>query len=375
MGGNASTMSSKSTTNVTNDFMQSMSTEISNSNSAEALLEQKLNFHANNMRALNGCRISIGQDMTGTVGATLEAVADLTAEQSSAMSTAISNSQKAALSQENSGFPTGTTNESEINLEIETNVSNSLSQSISSSLENMNYSKAEGSQEMNIYMNGLYCDGSSIEIDQNQFMEVVSENIAETVSDSVQAGSAVTEVINKQVAEVKQVNDGLSMSGSGGSSSSSCIVSIAAIGAAVLFSTATSEGGAGPAAARMRGGSEPGGLNIGVGLVIFLIGFVILGLITGIIYKYLPSDPCPTETECSEAWDDFHGGDGGEPDTLRVFHNCRMKHRINGVKPGSAGTPKFNPRCETHCAFVEREEETDGLESNPLKGLFCLDLL
>jgi hypothetical protein len=116
-------------------------------------------------------------------------------------------------------------------------------------------------------------------------------------------------------------------------------------------------------------------LNIGVGLVIFLIGIVILGVITGIYYRYLPSNPCPTEEDCSEAWDEYKAASTiDRTDALRVFHNCRMRHRINDPKP-DATLNQFKPTCETHCAFIKREEENPQLASNPLEGLICLDLL
>ena len=46
MGGNESTMKNKTTTNVANNFMQSMSTEISNRNEAELDMTQTLTFRA-----------------------------------------------------------------------------------------------------------------------------------------------------------------------------------------------------------------------------------------------------------------------------------------------------------------------------------------
>ena len=57
------------------------------------------------------------------------------------------------------------------------------------------------------------CDvkGSNILINQNQALEVVAENLAETINDSVQAGEAVTEVVNEQTQSVKQTNEGVSV--------------------------------------------------------------------------------------------------------------------------------------------------------------------
>ena len=69
-------------------------------------------------------------------------------------------------------------------------------------------------QEATIDLTGLYCDGGEIKIDQKQTLKVVAENLGETVADTVQANSAVSEVTNKQTASVKQSNEGLSMSGS-----------------------------------------------------------------------------------------------------------------------------------------------------------------
>jgi hypothetical protein len=105
-----------------------------------------------------------------------------------------------------------------------------------------------------------------------------------------------------------------------------------------------------------------------MGIVFGIIagGLVIMGLITGLIYIYLPKFPCPEEEECSAAWDKIKSE--GDPEQLHIFHNCRIRHRAKGIKP-----EKFRPRCETYCAFAKREGETAGRKSNPLEWLFCLE--
>ena len=185
----------------------------------------------------------------------------------------------------------GTSNESDVENEITTNVENNLEMSISKTIKNMNYSKGSADQEATIDLYGMSCDGSNIKIDQNQVLEVVAENLSETVADSVQSGAAVTKAVNKQTQEVKQTNTGISASGSGGSSSSffssgGLILLIA--GGALLSGVVGGSGDEG-GYEEMGGGSDgtlpdEGGFNwtiaiVGFGVlivVIVLMGFAIL---------------------------------------------------------------------------------------------------
>ena len=58
MGGNESTMKNKNTTNVTNNFMQKISTDIENSNSAELDMNQTLTFRAP-FATMKNCSLTI----------------------------------------------------------------------------------------------------------------------------------------------------------------------------------------------------------------------------------------------------------------------------------------------------------------------------
>ena len=79
MGGNESTMKNKSTTNVTNDFMQKISTDVENRNEAELNLDQTLTFRAP-FATMKNCSLRIDQNQKGTLRATMDAMASMTTE-------------------------------------------------------------------------------------------------------------------------------------------------------------------------------------------------------------------------------------------------------------------------------------------------------
>ena len=63
---NESTMKNKTTTNVANNFMQSMSTEISNRNEAELDMTQTLTFRSP-FAKMKDCNLRIEQNQKGTL--------------------------------------------------------------------------------------------------------------------------------------------------------------------------------------------------------------------------------------------------------------------------------------------------------------------
>ena len=375
MGGNESTMKNTSTTNVTNDFMQKISTDIENSNSAELDMNQKLTFRAP-FATMKECSLRIEQNQKGTLRATMDAMADLSEEQKAELSADIANAQSQALEQANSGLNLGSENESNVENEITTNVTNNLEMSVEKTLSNMNFAKGSTQQEATIDLWGMQCEGSNIVINQNQALEVVAENLAETINDVVQSGEAVTKVVNEQTQSVKQTNEGVGASGSGGSSSSclSVILSAVLAGAAPMIQEAMNKkkGGFGGGA----GMTEPlvgpkKGVNKGMIAGILIAGTAILLLIGAIVQLNTPEFPCPSEEECNTAWDEIKAAAPRVPaDLLRKYHNCRIRHRAKGIKP-----ELFRPRCETYCAYLEREASTPGIKPNPLRSLYCLNLL
>ena len=367
---NSTTMKSKSTTNVTNNFMQSMNTDVKNSNSAELDMTQTLTFKAP-FATMKDCNLTIEQNQKGTLRATMDAMANLTEEQTVNLAAEISNAQESALEQSNSGLAiTPSDNEATVDQEIENNVTNNLTMAINKTFENMNYATGSQVQDATIDLYGMQCEGSNILINQNQALEVVAENLAETIADSVQSGEAVTKVKNEQTAKVKQSNSGVGASGSSGSSSSCISVIVLGVGAAVASGAIPMPEGGG----FKRGGSEPnpvsaeGGMNKGMLIGILVVGFAVLALISFLIYYYTPEVPCPGEEDCNKAWDEIKASKPRVPaELLRKYHNCRIRHRARGIKPEF-----FRPNCESYCAHATRESTTPGLPSNPLTWLFCL---
>ena len=119
---NSTTMTNKTTTNVVNDFMQSISTDIENNNEAEMNMDQTLTFKMP-FASMKDCNISIEQNQKGTLRATMDAMATLKDEQKAELAADIANAQSQALEQANSGVSvTPSENEANVHNEITTNV-------------------------------------------------------------------------------------------------------------------------------------------------------------------------------------------------------------------------------------------------------------
>jgi len=371
---NSSTMKNTSTTNITNDFMQSVSMDIENRNEAELSMTQELEVIAPGMVLSDNCAVNINQAQVGTLTSSLDAMSDLTTEQKAELSADISNAQSQALEQANEDLAVlPQSNESDIENEITTNVTNSLETSIDKTFANLNFASGDATQKARIEMPGLMCSGdASVSINQEQVLSIISENLAETITDVVQSGEAVTEVTNEQSQSVKQTNKGIGISASGSSGSSSSSIIISAVACAALLATgvaASAVGSSGPGKPSMPlpGKLKGGGMNMGALIGILVIGFALLVGLSYFVFTNTPQYPCPTEKECGKAWDEIKAAGMYPPgDLLRKYHNCRIGHRVNLEKP-----ELFRPRCETYCAYVERESENPQYPDNPLESLFC----
>ena len=181
----------------------------------------------------------------------------------------------------------GSSNESDVENEITTNVTNNLEMSVEKNLSNMILQKVVLNKKRQLIFGVCECEGSNIVINQNQALEVVAENLAETINDVVQSGEAVTKVVNEQTQSVKQTNEGWCLEvGESSSSCSSVILSAVLAGAAPMIQEAMEKkkgslgGGAGM--------TEPlvgpkKGVNKGVLIGVLLAGTAILLLILVIL--------------------------------------------------------------------------------------------
>lgn len=369
---NSTNMNNNTINDVTTDFLQSIETTVRNTNTAQALASQKLTVHAPNLQ-MDGCTLEVNQNQYGSVKSTLEVLSDLNEEQTATLSTQLMNAQTQALEQINEDLACCTENEADVENHIESILDTDLQMIIDKTFDNMNYASSDATQEGHISLKGLMCIDSDITINQNQTMELVAQNLSETLMDTLQEGESMIDLTNDQAAVVKQSNTGMGTSSSGSSCSCSVSIIAAAIGAAILGAGAKEEGGGGGG----RGGASTTqytkldgekSINWGVVMGILIMGFAILGIAAYIIRMYTPEHPCPSEEICEAAWNEIQAqGDAVDGRTLRKYHNCRIRHRAQGIKPR-----EFRPRCEGYCAYLTREAETPGIPPNPLKWLFCL---
>lgn len=378
---NSTTMTNETTNDVVNTYMQDIQTNVENSNTAEMSLTQELDFRMP-FSSIDNCDIFIGQTQKATMRSTMDAVASITTEQAAELETQIANAQSQALTQANEDLACCTSNEANTENEINNNVSNTVQTAVESTFSNMNYTSGTGVQTATIDLEGLSCVDSDLVITQNQAMDIVAQNLSETIADIVQDGEIVTDIVNEQTQVVTQKNTGMGMSSSG--SSSSCCVSI--IVSAVLGGLAAAsgqEGGALTETLNPKVSTDiklpdkiediPKEVNWKITALLATIGLIILGLIIYYVYSNTPKYVCPSEDDCSRGWDEMKAeAPAISGAILQKYHNCRIRHRARGIKPQN-----FRPTCETYCAYLEREESTPGMiKPNPfIKWLYCFNLM
>lgn len=374
---NEATVKNTLTNNVVNNFMQRMSTEISNSNDASMDLNQSLEFQMKDASMVR-CRLGIEQNQEGNLGSTLQAMSTLTSTQRAELATELANAQSQAIAQANSGLNLPLTeNSAELNNTITNNIETNIETNIEKTFSNMNFTSASATQAASIDLYGLQCKDSNILINQNQALDIVSENLAETVVDSLQDIDAVNGVTSDQSQEVTQKNEGFGSSATGGFVSvvSSSVMIVAGTVIWPFIKEKINEGmdsmDSGKQGSPLGGASADANDNgpnwVVIGCVLVLT-VVFISIFIWLKNTYTPINVCPSEDECSKIWDKIQNSNPGKRGVLlNDWQNCRIRHRINDAEKPA----KFRPHCESYCSFVKKQEEKPGGKPNPLKELFC----
>ena len=182
---------------------------------------------------------------------------------------------------------------------------------------------------------------------------------------------------------MSQANEGLSASGSSGSSSSIVIVA-GIIGLAAKLMPMEDEEGGGSGVPEDPGVSEGeqggGGGFLGMPWSILVVGLIAIAATVYILWilydKYIPKLPCPTLEDCEEGWTKLNDQVMKDPQDYITYENCRFSHLsrdrttpehvVQLIKPAV-----FRPRCETYCGLTHTLQEKHGI-TNPFQGLLCI---
>jgi hypothetical protein len=367
---NESTTKNTVVTEAINDFTQEIRTELKNSNRATSTASQKLAVNIDYGRMLR-CKLTVDQDQEVELRATMDAMTELDDTQTAELVTLITNAQQTAIEQANAALNVpGTENESDLDNEVRNKVENNLTMSINKTFENMNYTKSDAVQEAYIDLWGLACKDSSILIDQNQVIKVFSENLSETISDTIQSGEITTDIHNEQSQDVKQKNEGFGASGSASLMSLFILSGIITVITAVISKVGGGDGEDPWAGTKYEkiGGAKKGGYRWNLIIGMLVVSLLIIGIMKYFIEKYRPIHECPSEETCSKAWDEVRQkGPRARADYYQKYHNCRLRHRIEDTEKPA----KFRPHCESYCSHAKREAETPGYGKNPLEWYWC----
>lgn len=411
MGGeNEVSNTNKQTTDVITNSLSSISNDLTNEIKQDVTAVQKMNIEAGNI-TLSGegteCNIEATQDMAVGVHGVLSAVTKLDSAQMAELSTKVSNSQSQQLEQVNKKLNLGNSNKAEVDNEIKTHIESNMESIVSNSITNMNMTTVSTAQENIVKLGDITAmDGAkcNFKFNQNMALDIVSEQISDQTSTSLQSLKSYSDVANKQSTAISQLNEGIEPMASSGSSGSSCIISVIAIVGGGLLPLLKPKGGDEPKMEQqqydaelnyeMGGGAPPkrrkmkykkkqrgGGIEMTPAKIgILLLCAILLFFLGYYVYTYWNTQPkhlAPSEEDCSKNWDETIKISNWGLRKSKFIENCRMEHHFcatdnydeNGNitckkgEPSKKGQPgydengkpiKFGPRAETLCAWAKR---------------------
>jgi hypothetical protein len=411
-GENEISNTNKQTTNVITESLSSISNDLTNEIRQDVTASQKMTINAGNI-TLSGegteCNITATQDMAVGVHGVLSAVTSLDSTQMAELATKVANSQSQQLEQVNKKLNLGNSNKAKVDNDITTHIQNEMTSIVNNSIKNMNMTTVSTSQENIIKLGDITAmDGAkcNLEFNQNMALDIVSEQMSDQVTSSLQSLKTYTDVSNKQSTAISQLNEGIEPMASSGSSCGSCIISVIAIVAGGLLPALIPSGGNEGRAQmdnsnldadlnyEMGGGAPPkrrkmkynkkqsgGGFEMTPGKIMILLICAILLFFFGFyVYTYWSTQPkhlTPSEKDCSKNWDETIKISSWALRKTKFIENCRMEHHFcatdrsdengneickkgeasNKGQPGYDANGKpllFGPRSETLCAWAKR---------------------
>ena len=414
-GENEVSNSNKQTTDVITNSLSSISNDLTNEIRQDVTAVQKMNIEAGDI-TLSGegteCSIKATQDMAIGVHSVLSAVTKLDSAQMAELSAKVSNSQSQQIEQVNKKLNLGNSNKANVDNEIKTHIESNMESIVSNSIKNMNMTTVSTAQENVVKLGDITAmDGAkcNFEFNQNMALDIVSEQMSDQTSTSLQSLKSYSDITNKQTTAISQLNEGIEPMASSGSSCGSCIISVIAIVAGGLLPLLKPGGDSEESAAEMEmenqqldaelnyemgGGAPPkrrkmkykkkqrgGGIKMTPAKIGILVLCAILLFFLGYyVYTYWSTQPkhlAPSEEDCSKNWDETIKISNWGIRKSKFIENCRMEHHFcatdnyddNGNitckkgEPSNKGQPgydengkpiKFGPRAETLCAWAKR---------------------
>lgn len=411
-GENEISNTNKQTTDVITNSLSSISNDLTNEIRQDVTASQKMTIDAGNITLTGAgteCNINSTQDMAVGVHGVLSAVTRLDSSQMAELAAKVSNSQSQQLEQVNKKLNLGNSNKAEVDNEIKTHIESNMESIVSNSIKNMNMTTVSTSQENIVKLGDITAmDGAkcNLEFNQNMALDIVSKQMSDQVSSSLQSLKSYSDVANKQSTAISQLNEGIEPMASFGSSCGSCIISVIAIVAGGLLPALIPSGGNEGQAEmnsqeldaelnyEMGGGAPPkkrkikynkkqsgGGFEMTPGKIMILLICAILLFFFGFyVYTYWSTQPkhlAPSEKDCSKNWDETIKISSWAIRKTKFIENCRMEHHFcatdrsdeNGNQICKKGEPskkgqvgydangkpiKFGPRAETLCAWAKR---------------------
>ena len=411
-GENEISNTNKQTTNVITESLSSISNDLTNEIRQDVAASQVMRIDAGNI-TLTGegteCNIDANQDMAVGVHGVLSAVTSLDSTQMAELATKVANSQSQQLEQVNKKLNLGNSNKAKVDNDITTHIQNEMTSIVNNSIKNMNMTTVSTSQKNTIKLGDITAmDGAkcNFEFNQNMALDIVSEQMSDQVTSSLQSLKTYTDVANEQSTAISQLNEGIEPMASSGSSCGSCIISVIAIVAGGLLPAFIPSGGNKGSAQmdnrnldadlnyEMGGGAPPkrrkmkynkkqsgGGFEMTpVKIIILIICAILLFFFGFYVYTYWSTQPkhlTPSEKDCSKNWDETIKISNWTLRKTKFIENCRMEHHFcatdrsdengneickkgeasNKGQPGYDANGKpllFGPRSETLCAWAKR---------------------
>lgn len=413
--------SHKTTTNSVLNSLREITNELTNSVEQRMTGVQKIDLEMGNITLTDGasCSITAEQTMNLKAHSRLTAITELNNEQIATLTEKISNEQESMIEQMNENMSIfSQSNESTTHKEIYNHLEANMTDLVRNSINNTQLTQIDGTQEIKWKMEDVYLSGEGTNCDftltQNMALEMVSEQLSDSIVSSLQSLEIYRDVTNTQRDEISQTNSGIDPFASLGSVASSCVPCLLALFVGGIFPLLSGGGeedfqewddgfseeiysddmyyGGGKKKKPKKkvgggksGKSEKSPLNWPILIICLLSGILILFMVlTYEDQKPQASGACPSEETCSKNWDKIVDLPLSKR-KLVMIENCRLEHHFwkntgthtdeNGNKvTHSVGDinvqgekvkdkkgrwkPKyFGPYCETNCSWTLRRKD------------------
>jgi hypothetical protein len=229
MGANVSNQSAKALTTIINKNLTEIVSNARTETGSQAVVKQTINLWMEGVD-MKKCPVTVDQLADINTSTLQQTNNQMVAELANRIKNDVSADLKQKLTQANDGLNLGAANVGNVQSKVETYLENNMHNIIRTGIENIMQNDAKTDQEVWIIAKNVTCTEGGFVINQKSLIQLISENVANTIVKNVVENVAVAEVKAAIVNDVSQKNTGLSLSFGG-------IIIVVIVGGFIAFKT------------------------------------------------------------------------------------------------------------------------------------------